>query len=66
MKDGMLPTYKPAVVTNSSKQNMTYKVPEILPVLLSPLVVISEDVFEYEKPTPTGESRNRMLATGRW
>lgn len=39
---------------------------EVLPVLLSPLFKRSEDVFEYEKPTPTGESRNRMLATARW
>lgn len=42
---------------------MSDKVVEVLPVLLSPLVERSEDVFEYEKPTPTGESRNIMLAT---
>lgn len=34
-----------------------------IPVLLSPLVNISEGVFEYEKPTPTGESIKRILAT---
>jgi hypothetical protein len=34
-----------------------------VPVLLSPLFSKSEEVFEYEKPTPTGESRNIMLAT---
>lgn len=35
------------------------------PVLLSPLLSKSEEVFEYEKPTPTGVSRNKMLATAK-
>lgn len=36
---------------------------QILPVLLSPLVSKSELVFEYENPTPTGASKNKILAT---
>lgn len=36
-----------------------------LPVLLSPLFRMSDEVFEYENPTPTGVSRKRMLATAK-
>ena len=36
---------------------------KVLPVLLSPLFCMSDEVFEYENPTPTGESTKRMLAT---
>lgn len=33
-----------------------------LPVLLSPASLRSELVFVYEKPTPAGDSRNRIFA----
>jgi len=33
------------------------------PVLSSPLISMSDLLFEYENPTPTGVSRKRMLAT---
>lgn len=39
---------------------------ELVPVFLSPLFNRSEEVFEYEYPTPTGESRNKILATANW
>ena len=38
---------------------------KVLPALLSPLFRMSDEVFEYENPTPTGESRKRRLATTR-
>lgn len=38
----------------------------MVPVLLSPLLNKSEEVFEYEKPTPTGESRNNIFAAAKW
>jgi len=34
-----------------------------LPVLWSPAVYKSEVVFEYEKPTPAGDSRKSKFAT---
>lgn len=36
---------------------------KFLPVLLSPEVWRSELVFVYEKPTPAGDSRNRIFAS---
>ena len=36
------------------------------PVCRSPNLVRSDDLFEYEKPTPAGDSRNRRLATARY
>ena len=35
----------------------------MVPVLLSPAVLRSELVFEYEKPTPAGDSRKRIFAS---
>lgn len=46
-----------------SKLKDLYKLSEVLPVLWSPAVYKSDDVFEYEKPTPAGDSRNSKFAT---
>lgn len=35
----------------------------IRPVLLSPIVCSSDEVFVYEKPTPAGESKNNRFAS---
>lgn len=42
-----------------------FRINKMIPVLLSPLSSKSEEVFEYENPTPTGESINNMLATAK-
>ena len=37
----------------------------LVPVRSSPEVLRSELVFVYEKPTPAGDSRNKMFASAR-
>ena len=36
---------------------------EVIPVMLSSLFCMSDGVFEYENPTPAGDSTKRRLAT---
>lgn len=40
--------------------------PKAIPVLSSPLLSTSLELLEYEKPTPTGESRNNILAAAKY
>lgn len=48
--------------TATSHKIMINNVEGAIPVLLSPLFKRSDEVFEYENPTPTGESRNKRFA----
>lgn len=47
-------------LNKNSNNNNKYK---LVPVIVSPSWVISEDVFVYENPTPTGDSKKIKLAT---
>ena len=38
-------------------------VEEYIPVALSPWACLSEVIFEYENPTPAGESKNNKFAS---
>lgn len=49
-------------MTNRIKREVKVK-DFLLPVLLSPAVYKSDVVFEYENPTPAGDSRNNKFAT---